>query len=142
MVFNEMAMNYKRDWTNDFNQRLADTYFQYHDPYSHKYIYNKYYIVNTPQGDVVEECRTVNVYSFYINDSDDPDLMAAEPLYNWEKSEQGQWIMKQAAEPPTWHRMADPMTMGHKYLITAKLTGPVLTQWLLKYGEKCPVQSR
>jgi hypothetical protein len=128
------------DRTQDFNQRLADTYFQHHDPYSHKYIYNKYNIVNTPQGDVVEECRTVMVHSFYIGDVEDADLFAAEPLIDWEKSEAGQWVMKNAVEPPTWHRSMDPITYGYKYVITAKLTGPTLTQWLLKYGEKCPAQ--
>jgi hypothetical protein len=140
MVFIKMAID-RKDLTHRFNQILADWYFRHHNPYSHKYIYHKYYVVNTPEGDIVEECRQVTVHSFYVSDSEDPDLYAAEPLYNWEKSEQGQWVMKNATEPPTWHRMADPITMGQKYLITAKLTGPALTQWLLKYGEKWPVQS-
>ena len=85
-------------------------------------------------GDRVEEVKTIVVHEFSMGDVEDPDLYAAQPLHEWEKSEQGQWIMKNACDTPTWHRMADQVTYGYKYRITAKLMGPALTEWLLKYG--------
>jgi len=85
-------------------------------------------------GDRVEECRTVEVHSFAMGDVEDPDLFAAEPLIAWEKSEMGQWVMANAVETPTWHRMADPVTMGYRYTIRAKLAGPKLTEYLLRQG--------
>ena len=120
------------DYTNQWNQKLADSYFQHHDPYTHRSPRNKYNII----GDRVEECKTVVVHSFTMGDVEDPDLYAAEPLINWEKSEQGQWIMKNACDTPTWHRLANPTTFGYQYCIRAKLMGPALTEWLLRYGDK------
>jgi len=118
------------DYTVQWNQRLADSYFQYHSPYTHKPPRNKYNIV----GDRVEECRTIVVHSFTMGDVEDPDLYAAEPMIQWEKSEVGQWVMRHAADTPTWHRMADPISYGYKYQIRARLMGPALTEWLLRYG--------
>ena len=123
-----------RDYTPQINQKLADSYFQHHNPYTHRPVRNKYNIIKTPEGDRVEECKEVIVHAFQMGDVDDPDLYAAQPLIEWEKSDAGQWIMKNAADTPTWHRMADPSTYGYKYQIRAKLMGPVLTEWLLRHG--------
>jgi hypothetical protein len=84
--------------------------------------------------DRVEQTKTVVVHSFTMGDVDDPDLYAAEPLINWEKSEVGQWVMANAVETPSWHRMADPYNYGYSYQIRAKFKGAVLTEWLLRYG--------
>ena len=88
------------------------------------------------QGDRVEEVKDIVVHEFLMGDVEDPDLYAAEPLIKWEKSEQGQWVMNNAVETPSWHRLADVAMMGYKYQIRAKLTGPALTEWLLRYGDK------
>lgn len=121
-----------RDYTPQINQKLADSYFQHHNPYTHKPVRNKYNIV----GDRVEECKEIIVHHFLMGDVEDPDLMAAQPLWEWEKSDIGQWVMRNAADTPTWHRIADPTTFGYKYQIRAKLMGPALTEWILKYGSK------
>ena len=86
----------------------------------------------TVVGNRVEEMREVTVHTFTMGDVDDPDLYAAEPLWQWQNSEQGKWIMEYAVETPCWHRIADPMSFGYKYLITAKLCGARLTEWLLR----------
>jgi hypothetical protein len=83
----------------------------------------------------IEEIRTLVVHSFTMGDVEDPDIYAAQPLIDWEKSEQGQWVMTNAVETPSWHRMADPVGFGYKYQIRAKLQGPALTFFLLKWGE-------
>ena len=83
----------------------------------------------------VRETRTIVVYEFPMGDVEDPDLYAADPLIKWEKSEQGQWVMNNAVETPSWHRMADPALMGYRYQIRATLTGAALTEWLLRYGD-------
>lgn len=120
------------DRTPHINQHLADSYFEHHNPYTHRPVRNKYNVI----GDRVEECKQVVVHEFTMGDVDDPDLYAAQPLHEWEKSEAGQWVMKNAADTPVWHRIAEPMTYGYKYRITAKLMGPALTEWLLRHGSK------
>jgi hypothetical protein len=83
----------------------------------------------------VEQVKEFVVHTFNMGDVEDPDLWAAESLYKWEKSDAGQWVMKNAADTPTWYRMTDYAGMGHTYQIRAKLMGPALTEWLLRYGK-------
>jgi hypothetical protein len=92
----------------------------------------RYMIIN----DRVEEVREVVVHEFTMGDVEDPDLYAAEPLWKWQESEAGQWVMNNAVDTPTWHRIADPMSYGYRYQITATLMGPTLTEWLLRHGNK------
>lgn len=125
-----------KDHSKAINEILAGSFFQHHSPYTHKPVRHKYNVIRTPEGDRVEECKEIIVYSFNMGDVDDPDLYAAQPLYDWEKSDAGQWVMKNAADVPSWHRAADPTTYGYKYVIRAKLMGPALTEWLLRYGNK------
>lgn len=123
------------DRTPTVNQMLADSFFKHHSPYTHKPVRHKYTIVKTPEGDRVEECREIVIHEFRMGDVEDPDLFAAEPLLEWEKSDAGQWAMKHAADTPTWHRSADPVTYGYRYQIRAKFTGPALTEWLLRHSK-------
>ena len=116
------------------NQMLADEFFKYHSPYIHKPLRHKYNIVKYGDEERVEECRELVVHTFSVGDVEDPDIYAAHPLYDWEKSEFGQWVMKNAADVPTWHRLADSMTFGYQYQIRAKFMGPALTEILLRKG--------
>ena len=86
-------------------------------------------------GDRVEQAKTVVVHSFTMGDVEDPDLYAAQPLIEWENSEKGQWVMANAVETPSWQRRADPYNYGYLYQIKARLQGPALTEYYLKYGD-------
>jgi hypothetical protein len=120
------------DRTSQANQHLADQYFEIHKDRIYRPPVTKYVMVD----DRVEEVKTIVVHEFSMGDVDDPDLYAAEPLIEWEKSDKGQWVMKNSCDTPTWHRMADPVSYGYKYRITAKFMGPALTEMLLRYGDK------
>lgn len=122
---------YKQDSTAAFNKVLADSYFSIHNDRIYAPPVYKYKIV----GDRVEECKQVTVHTFSLGDVEDPDLYAAQPLWDWQESEEGKWIMQNSVEPPVWHRLADPLTYGYKYAITARLMGPALTAWLLKHNK-------
>jgi hypothetical protein len=87
-------------------------------------------------GDRVEEVRELVVYEFNLGDVEDPDLYAADPLWKWQESEIGKWIMTNAVETPAWYRIPDPMQYGYKYQVRAKLTGPRLTEYLLRHPQK------
>ena len=84
-------------------------------------------------GDRVEETKEVVVHTFTMGDVEDPDLYAAEPMWKWEKSEEGQWIMEHAVETPSWYRIPDMMQYGYRFQIRAKLSGPRLTEYLLRH---------
>jgi hypothetical protein len=135
-----MAILRKYQWPNvpdrtaDINQILADQFFEYHNPYTHRPVRNKYNVIKDGETQRVEECREMVVHEFKLGDVDDPDLYAAQPLYEWQSTEFGQWVMKNAADTPTWQRYADPTSYGYQYRITAKFMGPALTEMLLRKG--------
>ncbi len=85
-------------------------------------------------NEVVVKTKEIAVHTFMQGDVDDPDLYAAEPLYNWQKSPQGEWVMENSVEPPVWHRMADPANYGHKYIVTATFAEKKLTEYYLRFG--------
>lgn len=83
----------------------------------------------------IQEIREVRVHEFTLGDVEDPDLYAAQPLHEWANSEIGQWVMKNAYEQPMFHRQLAAHQFGYRYVIVAKLAGPRLTEWILKYGQ-------
>ena len=85
-------------------------------------------------GDRVEEVREIVVHEFMMGDVDDPDLDAAEPLMKWQNSEEGQWVMEHAVETPSWYRIPDTLQYGYKFQVRAKLSGPRLTEYILRHG--------
>jgi len=82
----------------------------------------------------VEEIHKVVVYRFSIGDVDDPYLYAAEPLYQWEKSDSGQFVMKHAIEPPVWRTHTDSYNYGYQCVIVAELEKKKLVEFYLKWG--------
>ena len=86
--------------------------------------------------DRVEETKELVVHTFTMGDVEDPDLYAAQPLWEWQETEQGKWVMEHAVETPVWHRMADAVSYGYRYTITAKFQGARLTEWLLRHGSR------
>jgi len=87
------------------------------------------------RDNMVVEIKQIVVHHFRMGDVEDPDLYAAEPLYQWQESPQGKWVMENAHETPMWNRVADPDTFGHKYYITASFEGKKLTEYYLRYGQ-------
>ena len=86
------------------------------------------------QGDRVVEYRDVVVHHFTVGDVEDPELYAAIPIMKWQESEQGQWVMQNAAEPPYYMREVDHVSYGYRFAIVARLAGAHLTFWKLKWG--------
>ena len=84
---------------------------------------------------VVEEIHKIVVHRFKMGDVEDPDLFAAEPIYNWQQTEQGQFVMANAVEPPVWQRQMDLRHYGYDYAIIAELEAKKLTEFYLKWGK-------
>jgi hypothetical protein len=86
------------------------------------------------ENDIVKEIHKVVVHKFNLSDVDDPDIYAAGPMFEWERSEAGQFVFKHAVDPPEWHRHMDPMFMGYRYIIVAELETKKLSEFYLKWG--------
>lgn len=87
------------------------------------------------EDDRVHKVHTVIVHEFTMNDAEDPDLYAAQPMWEWQNTEKGAWVMEHAMESPIWHKMVDAMSFGWRYRISAKLKGPDYTFYTLKWGQ-------
>lgn len=72
-------------------------------------------------------------HRFNISDCEDPDLYAAEPIYKWQQSEQGQYIMSKALEIPQWTRNTCFDVYGYEYLIVANLYEEDVTYFTLRW---------
>jgi hypothetical protein len=83
------------------------------------------------KGDIITSTHIV--HEFRLSDVDDPDLLAAEPIWNWQQSDSGKWVMENAIQKPSWHRHADISTYGYKYQIRADLTDEQITFFELKF---------
>lgn len=127
-----IAWPYAPNRTDEINQHLADTFYEYQPGRKYSRPVMKYNLI----GDRMEESKRVVVHKFSMGDVDDPDLYAAQPLHEWEQSDIGQWVMKNSCETPTWYRMADPVSFGYRYEIQATFMGAALTEWLLKYDRR------
>jgi hypothetical protein len=78
--------------------------------------------------------RDVCVHEFTVGDVEDPDIMAGEPLWKWQQSESGSWVMTHAVEQPYWMHQLDHHSFGHRYKIMARLSEQDETFWRLKWG--------
>ena len=114
---------------------IAKNYLNQHQGYLGEKPVSRTFDVMVIDG-VARRIHNCIVHEFVVCDVDDPVLYAAHPMYEWEKSEQGTWVMKHAVESPVWHRMQDTSQMSYKFAITAKLIDKDYTFWTLKWGTK------
>ena len=95
----------------------------------------RYQVVKKDGQEIVEEIHKLVVHRFKVSDVDDPDLYAAEPIYKWEQSEPGQFVMKHAIDKPEWHRQLNQSFYGYDYIIIAELEMKKLSEFYLRFGQ-------
>lgn len=83
----------------------------------------------------IDEIHKIVVHRFLVGDVEDPDLYAAQPLWKWEKSEQGQFVMNNAVEKPEWRRTLDYSSYSYRYAVTARLEKKKLSEFYLRWGK-------
>jgi hypothetical protein len=87
------------------------------------------------ENNFVKEIHKVVVHEFRMSDSEDPDLYAAQPILEWQESDQGRFVMEHAVDKPKWHRNIDHMTYGYRYIIVAELEAKKLSEFYLRWGK-------
>lgn len=80
--------------------------------------------------------RDVCVHEIIMGDVEDPDLFVASPIWEWQQTAPGKFIMEHAVEPPYWVRQVDYVTYGHVYRIMARLSEQNETFWRLMCSDK------
>lgn len=84
---------------------------------------------------IATRIHTVVVHTFDVRE-EDAVLFAAEPLYKWQQSEQGKWVMAHALEQPVWQSQLDYQVFTTRFVIIAKLQGRDYTFWTMKWNSK------
>jgi hypothetical protein len=73
-------------------------------------------------------------HTFRMGDVEDPYLYAAHPIYEWQQTEHGQWVMEHAVSEPTFWCNPDPASFGYRVAIQGKLEEKDYTFFKLKWG--------
>ena len=75
-------------------------------------------------------------HTFRMGDVEDPELYAAQPIYEWQQTEQGCWVMEHC--PDLQFRVQpDSYAWGHAVSIYGPLEESAAVIFLLKWGEAC-----
>lgn len=75
-------------------------------------------------------------HSFSLGDCEDPELYAAQPIWEWQQTEHGRWVTDHAHNL-TFHVHVDANTMGYRVFITGSLEEDSrATEYLLKWPTK------
>lgn len=83
------------------------------------------------KGDIITSSYIV--HEFRMSDVEDPDVYAGQPIYEWQQSEAGKWVMENAIQKPSWHKQFDIHSYGYQFQIRADLTPEQITFFELKY---------
>ena len=75
----------------------------------------------------------IRAHEFRMADCEDPEIYAAEPLYEWQKTEKGRWVMGVSTETPSYHIDPDPGHLGYKVTILADIPEDMLTYYYLRW---------
>ena len=73
------------------------------------------------------------VHTFHLADVEDPEIYVAEPIYKWQQTEAGKYIMEKSLPEPMWMRHINSNTYGYVYKILAYLTPEDLTYYKLRF---------
>ena len=68
-----------------------------------------------------------------MGDVEDPELYAAEPIINWQKTDAGKWAMENGHDV-SYRISTDYNTFGYRVIIYGNLEEKDYTFFKLKYG--------
>ena len=68
-----------------------------------------------------------------MGDVDDPEVYAAMPIIEWQKTEQGQWVMEHCPDPQYRFRVS-PQNWGQQCELFGSLDERSAVVFLLKWG--------
>ena len=82
-----------------------------------------------------EDTNTVKVlvHKIRMADVEDPDFLISWPLYDWQQTDKGKWVMENSVNQPYWQRDIDFMSLGYTYSIFAELNRSDYTYYKLRY---------
>jgi hypothetical protein len=84
---------------------------------------------------IVDEIHEIVAHVFSLEGGTDIEVYMAEPIWNWQQSEAGKFIMENSVEQPAVKTQADFGTYSVKCAILAKLEKKKLVEYYLKFDK-------
>jgi hypothetical protein len=82
----------------------------------------------------IDDDMKINFHTFRMGDVEDVDIYIAQPIYEWQQTEKGRWVMENAHDL-TYHTTSDIAYMGYQVVIRGSISDPrKVTEYLLKWG--------
>lgn len=75
----------------------------------------------------------ITFHQFILSDVEDPEIYAAQPILEWERSEQGVWCMENSTVPVSYRIVTDYNIFGYRVDIYGDLSPAGLTFFNLKW---------
>lgn len=75
----------------------------------------------------------ISVKTFNLGDVEDPEVYLGAAWYDFEQTEQGQWIKKNAIDL-VYHQYLDHASYGYKYTVTGTFNDEDALFYKLKWG--------
>lgn len=72
------------------------------------------------------------VHKFTMGDVDDPELYVAQPIWEWQQTEHGKWVMEHGKDPQ-YHMNMEPITYGYQIVITTHIKPKHWTEYCLRF---------
>jgi len=74
------------------------------------------------------------LHEFRLGDVEDPEIYAAQPIWEWQQTEAGAWCMKNCVpESISWGLGVDPYNYGYRVHVYGDMAEPDLTYYTVKY---------
>ena len=77
--------------------------------------------------------RDVCVHTIKMGDVEDPDIYVAAPIWEWQQTDAGKFVMEHAVGKPYWIQQPDLSSYHLLYRIMARLSEQNETFWRLKW---------
>jgi hypothetical protein len=95
----------------------------------------RFKVVEQNGQEIVQEIHKVTVHAFSVGDVEDPEIYAAEPIWKWQQTDSGKFVMEHAVETPSYHQQLDYNSFGYRYAIVAELESKKLSEFYLRWGK-------
>ena len=73
-----------------------------------------------------------HIKTFRLGDTEDPEIYAAQPIYEWQQTEEGKWVMEHGLDP-TYIISTDPLNYGYVVVIHAHILPKDWTEYLFRF---------
>lgn len=75
----------------------------------------------------------VTFHEFSMGDVEDVEIYAAQPIYEWQQTPQGKWVMEHAQDLK-FYTSADYNSFGYRVAIRGEINEKLATEFFLRWG--------